>query len=275
MQDVRIHSHTTGPQAALVNAYLVETDEGVVAVDGTLAVSDGRALRERARSLGKPLLAVLVTHAHPDHYGGIVELVGDDDVPVFATAGVDAVIRRDDALKEQILRPMFGDEWPAKRAFPSRTVSDGEKLELGGADFTVLDLGPGESPHDSIWLLGDDRQTIFIGDQVYDHKHAFLADGFYEEWLGHLDRLAKELPADATLHPGHGRPVTPAHFGWQREYIETFLDAVREADWSQPEAAKASVVERMTQFLPTDDLRFLMELSIEPMAVKLGVLAAS
>jgi glyoxylase-like metal-dependent hydrolase (beta-lactamase superfamily II) len=274
MQDVRIHSHSTGPQTALVNAYLVETDEGVVAVDGTLAVSDGRALRERARSLGKPLLAVLVTHAHPDHYGGIVELVGDDDVPVFATAGVDAVIRRDDDLKEQILRPMFGDEWPAERTFPNRTVSDGEKLELGGAGFTVLDLGPGESPHDSVWLLGDDRQTIFMGDQVYDHKHAFLADGFYEEWLGHLDRLAKGLPADATLHLGHGGPVTPAHFGWQREYIETFLDAVREADWSQPEAAKASVVERMTQFLPTDDLRFLMELSIEPVAVKLGLVEA-
>jgi glyoxylase-like metal-dependent hydrolase (beta-lactamase superfamily II) len=274
MQDVRVHSHTTGPQTALVNAYLVETAEGVVAVDGTLTVSDGRALRERVRSLGKPLLAVLVTHAHPDHYGGIVELVGDDDVPVLATAGVDAVIRRDDALKEQILRPMFGDEWPAERTFPNRTVSDGEKLELGSAGFTVLDLGPGESPHDSIWLLGDDRQTIFIGDQVYDHKHAFLADGFYEEWLGHQDRLAKELPADATLHPGHGRPVTPAHFRWQREYIESFLAAVRDADWSQPEGAKASVVERMTQFLPTDDLRFLMELSIEPIAVKLGLVEA-
>jgi glyoxylase-like metal-dependent hydrolase (beta-lactamase superfamily II) len=275
MQDVRVHRHSTGPQTALVNAYLVETGEGVVAVDGTLAVSDGRALRERVRSLGKPLLAVLVTHAHPDHYGAIVELVGDDDVPVIATAGVDAVIRRDDALKEQILRPMFGDEWPAERTFPNRKVSDGATLELGGAAFTVRDLGPGESPHDSMWLLGDDRQTIFIGDQVYDHKHAFLGDGFYEEWLGHLDRLGKELPADATLYPGHGGQVTPAHFDWQREYIETFLDAVREADWSQPEAAKASVVERMTQFLPTDDLRFLMELSIEPVAVKRGELAAA
>ena len=71
MQDVRVHRHSTGPETALVNAYLVETGEGVaVAVDGTLAVSDGRALRERVRSLGKPLLAVLVTHAHPDHYGG-------------------------------------------------------------------------------------------------------------------------------------------------------------------------------------------------------------
>ncbi len=118
MPETRIHRHSTGPEGALVNAYLVETSEGVVAVDGTLTVSDGRALRAQLESLGKPLLAVLVTHAHPDHYGGIVELVGRDDVPVIATAGVDAVIRRDDGIKEEILRPMFGEEWPPSACSP-------------------------------------------------------------------------------------------------------------------------------------------------------------
>ena len=269
--EIRIHRHSTGPGGALVNAYLVETSEGIAAVDGTLTVSDGRALRARVESLGKPLLAMLVTHAHPDHYGGIVEVVGPDDVPVIATAGVDAVIRRDDALKEEILRPMFGDEWPRARTFPTRTVADGETLELGGARFTVLDLGPGESPHDSIWFLGDERRTVFLGDQVYDRKHAYLADGFHEEWLANLERLKRELPADATLRIGHGGPVTPARFDEQREYVETFVDAVRSADWSQPTAAKAAVVERMTRLLPTDELQFLMELSIEPVAARLGL----
>jgi glyoxylase-like metal-dependent hydrolase (beta-lactamase superfamily II) len=271
MPETRIHQHSTGPAGALVNAYLVETGEGIVAVDGTLTVSDGRALRARLESLGKPLLAVLVTHAHPDHYGGIVELVADDDVPVVATVGVDAVIRRDDALKEEILRPMFGDEWPRERAFPNRTVPDGERLELGGASFTVLDLGPGESPHDSIWFLGDERRTVFLGDQAYDRKHAYLADGFFEEWLGHLGRLQRELPAEATLHIGHGGPVTPAQFDVQRAYVETFVDAVRRADWSQPDAARATVIERMTRLLPTDELQFLMELSIDPVAARLGI----
>lgn len=273
ISETRIHRHSTGPQGAFVNAYLVETSEGIVAVDGTLTVADGRALRAQLESLGKPLLAVLVTHAHPDHYGGIVELVAGDEALVIATGGVDEVIRRDDAVKEEILRPMFGEEWPRERIFPNRTVSDGETVEFGGARFTVLDLGPGESPHDSTWFLGDERQKVFLGDQVYDRKHAYLADGFFEEWLGNLERLRHELPAEATLHIGHGGPVTPALFGWQREYIETFVDAVRGADWSQPEKARTVVVERMTGLLPTDELRFLMELSIEPVAAKLGILA--
>ena len=274
MQAIRIHCHTAGPQGAFVNAYLVETGEGIVAVDGTLTVSDGRALRAQLEALAKPLLAVIVTHAHPDHYGGIVEVVADDDTPVIATDGVNAVIRRDDGVKETILRPMFGNEWPESRTFPNRIVSDGETLELGGATFTVMDIGPSESPHDSIWLIGDDRRTVFLGDQVYDHKHCYLADGFYEQWLLNLDRLEHDLPSDATLHVGHGGPVTPALFSWQREYIETFLDAVRRADWSQSDVAKARVVERMQRLLPTDELQFLMELSIEAVAVELGLVTA-
>jgi glyoxylase-like metal-dependent hydrolase (beta-lactamase superfamily II) len=135
---------------------------------------------------------------------------------------------------------------------------------------TVLDLGPSESPHDSIWFLGEDRRTAFLGDQVYERKHAYLADGFFEEWLRNLQRLREQLPPDATLHVGHGRAVTPAGFASQGEYIETFVEAVRGADWSQPDAARAAVVERMTRLLPTDELQFLMELSIDPVAVKLG-----
>ena len=271
-QEAHVHRHTTGPEGAFVNAYLVETPEGIIAVDGTLTVSDGGALRARLESLDKPLLAVLVTHAHPDHYGGIVELVGDVDVPVVATTGVDAVIRRDDALKEEILRPMFGAEWPRERMFPSRTVADGETVNLGDTSFTVLDLGPGESPHDSIWFLGDEPQAVFLGDQVYNGKHAYLADGFYGEWLVHLERLRRDLPADATLYLGHGDPVTASHLERQREYVETFVDAVRSADWSQPDSARAAVIERMTRLLPTDDLRFLMELSIDPVAARLELL---
>ena len=53
-----------------VNAYVIEGTDGVAVVDGTLTVSGGRALRARIEAIGKPLAGVLVTHAHPDHYGG-------------------------------------------------------------------------------------------------------------------------------------------------------------------------------------------------------------
>jgi glyoxylase-like metal-dependent hydrolase (beta-lactamase superfamily II) len=262
-----------------VNAYLVETDRGVVIIDSTLGVSDGRALRAQAESLGKPLLAVVITHAHPDHYGAVTSLLEGLDVPVIATEGVDRVIRRDDEAKERILRPMFGTEWTAQRTFPNRTVRAGQRMAFDGLTFTVIDLGPGESPHDSVWLVdrgGENAPLAFVGDLVYGHMHAYLADGYFEQWLGNLERARREIPADAILYVGHGEPGPAAPlFDWQAAYIRTFIDAVRATkrlagQGADDDAATTAVLARMKQYLPSDDLLFLMQLSVPPMRARLA-----
>lgn len=271
--EVRVHRYSGA--AMPVNAYLVETARAVVAVDTTLTVSDGTALRARAQEIGKPLQAVLATHAHPDHYGGAVGLIGDDEIPFVAAEGVAFVIRRDDEVKERIIRPMFGDEWPRERRFPNQTATDGQTLTFDGVPFTLLDLGPGESPHDSVWLVGEDRMTAFAGDSAYEHMHSYLADGFWEAWLDNIARLRSQLSPDAHVHLGHGEPKSSAPFDWQESYINTFIAAISSADWTNREQAKAAVIARMTNYLPVSDLRFLMELSIEPVATQLGLISAA
>jgi glyoxylase-like metal-dependent hydrolase (beta-lactamase superfamily II) len=264
---VAIHRFVAG--AIPVNAYLVETKNGVIVIDSTLAVSDGRALRARVEQTGKPLLGVLVTHVHPDHYGGLTELVAGDDVPIIAAEGVDRIIRRDDPVKEEILRPMFGDEWAGQRTFPNRTVLHGETVEFDGARFTVMDLGPGESPHDSIWELEGNRRRAFVGDLAYNHMHGYFADGHYEEWLQNIERAGNEFPADTVFYVGHGEPASPDLLGWQEGYIRTFLNAVRETNEVDEEAATQSVTRVMKEYLPSDDLLFLMQLSVPAVREKL------
>ena len=58
----------------------------------------------------------------------------------------------------------------------------------------MTDLGPSESPADSLWALATDPRRVFSADLVYDRTHCYLADGFSSEWLANLRRLRAELP---------------------------------------------------------------------------------
>jgi glyoxylase-like metal-dependent hydrolase (beta-lactamase superfamily II) len=245
-----------------VNAFVVEGPRGTVLVDGMLTISDAGKVRAALDATGKPLAGIVVTHPHPDHYAGLAHIVGQDDVPIVATTDVDAVIRRDDHIKETIVGPMMGREWPVQRLFPNRQVSDGDAVTLGGLTFRVRSLGPGESFADTLWVLEDD--TVFAGDVAYNGMHSYLADGQWRSWLAVLERLERELPPSATLHVGHGAPGGKELLRQQRRYIEVFVDAVQRHADAVAAGDTAPVVSDMTGEQPSEDLLFLMELSIAP-----------
>jgi len=271
--DPVVHVHSAPESGIFANAYLVETENGVVAVDATLTVSDARALRSRLEALDKPLLAVLLTHGHPDHYNGVTELVaGDPSVPVLATAGVDEVIRADDAAKEAQWRPVFGDEWPAERAFPSQLVEDGERVTFDGVSFTVHELGPGESHFDTYWVLETGEKAAFVGDAAFHDVHAYMSDGHSGAWLDNLDHLGEALAGVDVIYPGHGTPGDAALLDDQREYIERYRQAVRELAMGQgtlTDEAKAELTTIMKEHLPTTALEFLIALGADPVASEL------
>jgi glyoxylase-like metal-dependent hydrolase (beta-lactamase superfamily II) len=245
-----------------VNAFLVHGPRGTVVIDGMLTVSDARKVRAQLDASGSPLAGVVTTHPHPDHYAGLAHIVGDDEVPIVATRDVDAVMRRDDATKHAIVGPMMGSEWPETRIFPNQLVGDGDSVTLGGVPLRVRSLGAGESFADTMWELDDD--LVFDGDVAYNGMHAFLADGQWESWLAVIDRLEQELPADATLHVGHGPPGGRELLARQRRYIETFVGAVRQHADAVAAGDHAPVLAAMRAVLPNDDLLFLLDLSIDP-----------
>jgi glyoxylase-like metal-dependent hydrolase (beta-lactamase superfamily II) len=105
--------------------------------------------------------------------------------------------------------------------------------------------------------------------------HAFLADGFFDHWLANLARAKRELPADTTLFTGHGQPVAGLDIlQWQTNYIQRFVEVLRSAverDGLQGDALADAVTAAMKEFLASDDLLFLMRLSVEPMRARLAL----
>ena len=270
-----VHTYRSGETGLFVNSYLVEGADGVVAVDAPLLLSDGRAFRARLEALGKPLLGVLVTHPHPDHYNTITELLAGDAVPVIAHRDVDREIRANDDAKRAQWGPMFGDEWPASATFPTRTVADEESVGFGDLRFTAWDFGPCESESETIWLL-DGGDTAFVGDLAFNGTHAYLADGHTDAWLCVIDRAEEALADVRTLHVGHGPPAVPAVLADQRRYLLMAREAITavaggRAQLTEEEAGR--VVTLMERYLPRAPLSWLVGAGAPAVAAELAAVS--
>jgi glyoxylase-like metal-dependent hydrolase (beta-lactamase superfamily II) len=279
MSDLTIHTHTAGEAGLFVNAYLVETAQGVVMVDTSLLNSDIAALDARLVALTKPLLAVFLTHAHPDHFNGVHALVADRrQVPVYATAGVARAIRETADAKRAQWGPVYGDQWPAATAFPTVELADREQVTLDGVTYTARELGEAESHADSLFLaqpLGG-RPVAFIGDLAFHGVHSYTADGHSTRWLAVLDRLTGELAQVDRLFPGHGEPAGPELFTAQRQYLLSYREAVRRVAGGRPaldDAARAELERMIRDSLPDAPLTWMIGLGADAVAAELATTA--
>jgi glyoxylase-like metal-dependent hydrolase (beta-lactamase superfamily II) len=272
-----VHTYRSGESGLFVNSYLVEGAEGVVAVDAPLLLSDGRAFRARLEALNKPLLGVLVTHPHPDHYNTIGDLLAGDEVPVIAHRDVDREIRAKDEAKRAQWRPMFGDEWPASATFPTGTVSDEESVALGDLRFTAWDFGACESESETVWLL-DGGDIAFVGDLAFNGTHAYLADAHTDAWLDAIDRGEEALAGVRRLYVGHGAPAVPAVLADQRRYLLMAREVIARvadgrAQLNEEEANR--VTSLMERYLPSAPLSWLVGAGASAVAAELAQEAAA
>jgi len=276
--DVTIHTHACGEGGIFVNAYLVETKAGVVAIDATLTETESKRLRAEVDGLGKPLLAVLVTHPHPDHVAGIANLVAGGAAPIVATQPVLDLMRKLEEPKRQQWTPVFGAEWVQRWTYPNTVAASGQRLTFDGVTYSVLDLGPGgDSEANSVWFIdgeGGAKATAFLGDVVFDGTHSYVADGHLLAWLGNLARLERLCDGMQVVFPGHGAAGAPRPlFARQRDYLLALASHVQELAAGRltlTEADKKQLEERMTALYPGAGLTFLIAMNGDPIARELN-----
>jgi glyoxylase-like metal-dependent hydrolase (beta-lactamase superfamily II) len=219
-----IHMLTSNERTFLTNAYIIETQNALVVVDTMMINSDARLLRQQLDSINKPLIAVIITHGHPDHYNGTdIMTAGLNPVPIISTQGVRDCIKDTLDSKEVKWRPYFGDDWPMHKVLPNQIVKDDEHILLDGLTYHFRDLGAAESSSDLFFTLGDKKQTVFVGDVVFNKMHGFMNDGNTAQWLIVLQQLLIELAQVKHLFSGHGDPgETVALIQTQIAYINDY-----------------------------------------------------
>jgi len=272
---VSVHRHASGEGGIFVNAYLVETANGVVAVDATLSESESKAFRAELEALGKPLLAVLITHPHPDHVAGITNLIASDTPPILATRAVSEVMRTIEEPKRKQWGPVYGAEWVSRWTHPNTIVADGERVTFDGVTYSVLDIGSGgDADANAVWFIEQPVPTAFLGDLTFNGMHAYVADGHLLAWLANLARLERLCTGFAWAFPGHGPVLAPTPLmAQQRDYLLTLASHVKELAQGRSELSAAQKVEleaRMNAYLPNAGLGFLIAMSADPIARELN-----
>jgi glyoxylase-like metal-dependent hydrolase (beta-lactamase superfamily II) len=273
-----VHTYRAADPGLFVNSYLIEGESGVVVIDTNLLVSDITALRARLAALRKPLLAVFVTHAHPDHFNGVFDLVRDKEVPVYATTGVGRMIEDIAQAKRDQWSPTYGSEWPTQTYYPNALLADRAEVRFDELTISVRELGPAESHADSYLLVSaaGGRPVAFTGDVAFHGMHPYTADGHLAAWLATLDALAGELAAVTSLYPGHGDPAGPGLLADQRRYLLFYREVVGRLADGQPhlsEDAKAELDATMRAFLPDAPLTWMIGLGADAVAGELAGVA--
>lgn len=263
----QVRTHTAAAKAFAANSHLVETAQGVVVIDAQFLESEARQVKELIDQAKKPLLAVIVTHPHPDHYNGVALLTaGHPEVPVYATAATTAGIAATEAGKRAYWAPTYGADYPARTALPTRELKPGTPLRLGGLTFEVRDLGEGEARDETV-LYVPELRALFVGDLVYVGLHPWLAEGRPAAWLAQLAAVQKAYPQVKTVYPGHGPAATPAALAQQAEYIRFVQKTVAAAGPAPLSAeAKAQVKAAVQKQYPGYGLDMLVDLNTDALA---------
>jgi len=162
---------------------------------------DAAVVERHLAAHGLALCAILITHHHADHIGGVAELVAERDIPVFGPAA------------EAI-------------AGVNRPLSEGDTADLPelGIAFRTLEV-PGHTRTHIAYLASG---ILFCGDTLFSAGCGRLLGGTAAQLHDSLRRLA-ELPDDTAVYCTHeytlanlafaraAEPSNAERDGWQVE----------------------------------------------------------
>lgn len=269
----KIHRFQSSDAGLAVNAYLIESSNGVVVVDATLLNSDSQSLLSKIKTIGKPILAILITHGHPDHIAGLANLAPHGNPPIFALQSIVDLMKETEAAKHAQWSAMFGADWITKWTYPNHIVKDGDSLTFDGLKYTVHDIGGGgDCEANSIWTMEGDQIEAFVGDIIYNQNYTYMNDGQVLRWLANLDRYEPLLKEAKTLYIGHGKEGGAEMLEMQKAYLNDYcatLLKVSKGSAQLDEELTNQFVAEIAKKYPGYGLEFMVGLSAAKVASEL------
>jgi cyclase len=258
------------------NTAIVETDDGVMVVDTHSKPSAARVIVERLRGMtAKPVRYVVNTHFHWDHWHGNevypaaypgAEIVTNQITrEAMVRKGLKRIrdhVRQADAEVTRLAAELAAGGAPGTRAkieadlrlarayrdeirtlrptLPTLVFEETMRLYRRDREIHLLHLGRAHTEGDVFVYLPAEK-VVVTGDAVIGWT-PYMGDGYPEEWVLTLDRLAQ---LDFTrIIMGHGDVADREWFHRFRSYVHDLVEAVRQ------EVAGGASLEEVKQRVP-------------------------
>ena len=217
------------PNPGSVNAYWIDRPDGIVIVDAGRNMSGGQKIADEVASKGRRVAAILLTHPHPDHVGGLGVLHERfPDTPIYASEATHTWMR-DDPFAFYPLARQADPDFPQAITYATETFAGNAELHIAGLTLQTADFGPGESATATAYFEPTSR-TLFGGDLTGYHVTPALIEGNSCGWLTNLAALSGRFGDADMIYPGHGEYGMAVHqINNQREYLKRYRDFVRPA----------------------------------------------
>ena len=198
--DLEVYYGTRPPWS---NTTLLFSEDQALVIDAQFQKTDARAVAQRIKDAGKSLRTILLTHSHPDHaWGGVELLKAFPEAKAYARPAAIQEIELE--FRARLLRwtGIFDEEIP-QSLYPVEPL-EGDVFDFNGHTIELIDVKPSETIHLMTCYIPE-LKTYVASDQAYNKCHYYVGPGLNRPdlWIESIKDIMDNYEIERLI-PGHG-----------------------------------------------------------------------